>query len=256
MARVLITGSTDGLGLMAAELLLEQGHRVVLHARNAQRARAAGDRLPAADAMLIGDLASMAETRDLAAAANRLGRFDAVIHNAAVGYGERARVVTGDGLPQIFQVNVLAPYLLSTLIATPGRQIYVSSGVHLGAELDLDDLAWTQRPWRAAEAYAESKLLLTMLALAAARQWPGMRCNAVEPGWVATRMGGPGAPDDLELGPLTQVWLAVSEAPAVQVSGRNFYHQREHELDPRCTLPSLQQRLLAFCREVSGVGWA
>ena len=108
MARVFITGSSDGLGLMAGQLLAEQGHKVVLHARNESRARDAEKALPKAEAVLVGDLASIAATKDLAGQVNTLGSFDAVIHNAAIGFREGHRG-TGDNLPHVFAINTLAP---------------------------------------------------------------------------------------------------------------------------------------------------
>src|SRR5580693_10765030 len=107
MARVLITGSSDGLGLMAGELLAHVGHAVTLHARNAQRAVDARRALPAAEQVVVGDLASIEEARQVAEQANALGLYDAVIHNAGVGYREPRRVETVDGLSQVFAVNVL-----------------------------------------------------------------------------------------------------------------------------------------------------
>src|SRR5262245_62448197 len=116
MARIFVTGSSTGLGLMTAQLLLEQGHGVVLHARNRARADDAMAAAPAAAAVVIGDLCNLREMRRVAEHVNRLGRCDAVIHNAAIGYREAKRLETEDGLPQVFAVNVLAPYLLTALI--------------------------------------------------------------------------------------------------------------------------------------------
>src|SRR5262245_39171680 len=107
MARVFITGSADGLGFLAGRALVEAGHRVVLHARNPSRADETSQRLPAAEAVVVGDLASLAQTRALAEDVNRLGAFDAVIHNAGIGYQE-PRSQTEDGLPHVFAVNVLS----------------------------------------------------------------------------------------------------------------------------------------------------
>src|ERR1700723_1447901 len=100
MARILITGSTDGLGLMAAELLAKDGHAVTLHARNQRRAADAREQLPAAKHVVIGDLASIEEMHQVAGQANSFGRYDAVIHNAGVQAwlavsGDPAATVTG-----------------------------------------------------------------------------------------------------------------------------------------------------------------
>ena len=99
MARVFVTGSADGLGQMAAQLLIEQGHGVVLHARNEQRGKEAMAAVPGAERVVIGDLSSIAQTRNVAEQVNRLGSFDAVIHNAGVGYREPRRIATEDGAP-------------------------------------------------------------------------------------------------------------------------------------------------------------
>src|ERR1035437_66802 len=98
MSCIFITGSTDGLGLMAARLLIEQDHDVTLHARNRERSGAARVALPQAEAVVIGDLSSVATIRGVAEQANAIGRYDAVIYNAAVGYREPRRIETVDGL--------------------------------------------------------------------------------------------------------------------------------------------------------------
>src|ERR1700683_3340275 len=108
MARVLITGSTDGLGLMAARLLVEDGHAVTLHARNEQRGADARRALPSAEDVVIGDVESIAGMRQVAEQANELERFDAVIHNVGIGYRQSRRIETVDGLCNVFVVNVLA----------------------------------------------------------------------------------------------------------------------------------------------------
>jgi len=252
MARVFVTGSTDGLGLAAARQLIAGGHEVVLHARNAARAEDVRRRLAGAGDVAIGDLAILKETRALAEQVNRLGRCDAVIHNAAVGYKERL-VRTEEGLPHVFAVNSLAPYVLTALLERPLRLVFLSSGMHRGAESSLDDVDWTRRRWRGAEAYAESKLHDVLLAFALARRWPDVPSNAVDPGWVATRMGGPGATDDLEQGHTTQAWLATSEDPGARVTGRYFYHLRQQAPDPAASGASRQETFLELCRRFSGV---
>ena len=253
MARVFITGSSDGLGLMAAEELVTQGHEVVLHARHERRASQAAKALPQASAVVAGDLSDIAETKQLAEHVNVLGAFDAVIHNAGVGYRE-GRKVTHDGVEHVFAINVLAPYILTALISRPKRLVYLSSGMHRGGDpADLDDPQWEAQPWTGAQAYSDSKLFDAMLSAAVARLWPDVRSNAVEPGWVATKMGGPGAPDDLSQGAATQAWLAVSNDPAAQVSGGYFYHKQPREPHPAVNDIALQDKLLIICRTLSGV---
>jgi NAD(P)-dependent dehydrogenase (short-subunit alcohol dehydrogenase family) len=183
---------------------------------------------------------------------NGLGRFDAVIHNAAVGYREPHRL-TADGLPHVFAVNTLAAYILTTLIERPKRLVYLSSGMHQHADANLDDILWRKRRWNGSTAYAESKLHDGMLAFAVARRWPDVLSNAVEPGWVATRMGGPGAPDDLDQAHRTQAWLAASDDAAALTTGGYFYHLKPRRTNPQAGDEALQDRLLSICAEVSGV---
>ena len=253
MARVFITGSADGLGLMAGRLLAEQGHAVVLHARSEARAEETREALPEAEAVLVGDLSTVAAMRDVADQANGLGRFDAVIHNVGLGDRERHRVETADGLSQMWAVNVLAPYVLTALMERPDRLIYLSSGMHLGGDPGLDDLQWSERRWNGSQAYSDTKLQDLLLTFGVARRWPDVLSNAVSPGWVPTRMGGAGAPDDLAEGALTQAWLAVSDDPGARVSGRYLYHQQPADEHPAAGDPEIQDRLLDHCREVSGV---
>jgi NAD(P)-dependent dehydrogenase (short-subunit alcohol dehydrogenase family) len=253
MSKVFITGSADGLGQMAAQRLVAAGHEVLLHARNQARGRDALSAVPGAAGVLLADLASVSETRALAEQANAHGRFDAVIHNAGIGYREPGRGETADGLCHVFAINVLAPYLLTALMTPPARLVYLSSGLHRGGDRDLSDLQWQRRPWDGLQAYSDSKLFDLVLAFAFARRWPDVLSNAVEPGWVATKMGGRGAPDDLELGADTQVWLAVSEEPAARVSGRYFYHRAPRASHPAASDHGLQDDLLAACSELTGV---
>jgi NAD(P)-dependent dehydrogenase (short-subunit alcohol dehydrogenase family) len=228
------------------------GHAVVLHARSASRAEDTRRRFPGGETIAVGDLASLAETRSLAEQVNRLGRCDAVIHNAGVGYREARRVETEDGLPQVFAVNVLAPYLLTALIERPDRLVYLSSGMHHGVTANFDDLLWRKRRWQGSQAYAESKLYDTVLAFAVARRWPTVRANALEPGWVATRMGGPGAPGDLSKSHLTQTWLAVSEEALARSSGEYFYHKALRAPNPVAKDQATQEQLLEACARLTG----
>lgn len=248
MARVLITGSADGLGQMVAGELIDQGHEVVLHARNSQRGDDALAALPKAAGVVIGDLASIAETREVARQANASGRFEVIVHNAAVGYQER-RIETVDGLEHVFAINSLAPYLLTALIDRPSRLVYLSSGMHEGGDVVLDDLQWVRRRWSGSRAYSDSKLHDVILAFAVARLWPDVLSNAVDPGWVATKMGGRGAPGDLGQAHLTQVWLATAPETG---SGGYYYHRRPHATHPAASDPEVQDAFLGACGALTG----
>jgi len=170
-------------------------------------------------AAVLGDLSDLQETRDVADQVNRLGPMDAVIHNAGVIRG-----------PHVLPVNVVAPYLLTALIERPRRLIYLSSGMHRGGRARLNGMDWSGQ--RMTGSYSDSKLFVTTLAIAVARIWPDVLSNAVDPGWVPTKMGGPGAPDDLRLGHLTQEWLATSDDSEARTSGGYWHHQRRAEPAP------------------------
>ena len=254
MARVFITGSADGLGQMAAALLVKQGHQVVLHARNADRGRHAMGRVPGAERVLISDLSSIEETKNLATEANSSGHFDAVIHNAGV-YQDSTHDPTVDGLPLLFAVNSLAPYILTALIQKPERLIYLSSGMHLQGSSKLDGIANTKPGVRNTVTYSDTKLHDVILCKAVARKWTDVYANAVNPGWVPTRMGGSSAPDNLEKGFQTQVWLAVSSDAKAKVSGRYFFHQKEDRYLSAADDFPLQEKFISICEQISGVSF-
>jgi NAD(P)-dependent dehydrogenase (short-subunit alcohol dehydrogenase family) len=239
MARVFITGSADGLGRAAAETLLGDGHAVIVHARSDDRLAALSELIDRGATAVVGDLADLGQTRAVAEQVNRLGPLDAAIHNAGVLGG-----------PSVLAVNVVAPYLLTTLIQRPQRLVYLSSGMHHGGRPELAGLDWSGR--RATASYSDSKLLVTTLAMAVARLWPDVSSNAVDPGWVPTRMGGAGAPDDLRLGHLTQEWLATSNEPEARTSGGYWYHQRRREPHPAALDRHFQDDLLAALATLTG----
>ena len=238
MAKIFITGSSDGLGKLAAEKLIATGHQVVLHARNTERADLLKSQIPNSYPILIADLSNLEETKKLALDANNLGKFDAVIHNAGILHADSKTII---------QVNVLAPFVLTALMEKPDRLIYLSSSMHLGGKefSEKDQLEKTT--------YSDSKLTITALTAAFARLFPEVRCNAVDPGWVPTKMGGKNAPDDLQKGVETQIWLATSEEKEAKVSGKYFRHLQVKSPHSAVEDAAYQSRLIQWCEELSGV---
>src|SRR5688572_17718065 len=231
MARIFITGSADGLGRAAAQTLLRDRHEVIVHARSAERLAAVNDLIARGASTVVGDLADVNQTQAVADQVNQLGPMDAVIHNAGVYSGR-----------QIMPVNIVAPYLLTALIHRPQRLVYLSSGSHYGGRADLAGVDWSGQSRTGS--YSDSKLFVTTLAIAVARIWPDVLSNAVDPGWVPTRMGGAGAPDDLRLGHLTQEWLATSDDSEARTSGGYWHHQRRAEPAPAVHDEQFQDDLL------------
>lgn len=227
--RIFITGSADGLGRGAAQALLAEGHQVVVHVRDRSRLAAVQD---LAAQTVVGDLSDLDQVRNLADQVHRIGRMDAIIHNAGVYTGNHIQTV-----------NVLAPYLLTALLDVPDRLIYLSSGMHQGGRAQL------QGPIT----YSDSKLFITTLANALARRWPRVITSSVDPGWVPTKMGGPNAPDDLRLGHLTQAWLATSQDPAALQSGQYWHHQKVQTPHAASRDPRFQAELLAELERITGV---
>jgi NAD(P)-dependent dehydrogenase (short-subunit alcohol dehydrogenase family) len=242
MSKIFITGSADGLGHLAAKALIADGHQVVLHARSEKRGQEALAKAPGAENVVTGDLGSIEETKQLASKVNALGKFDAVIHNAGV-YQATAR--------EIFTVNTLAPYILTCLIRRPERLIYLSSGMHLGGSSKLENF----KTDIGRITYSDSKLHVLMLCLAVARKWQDVYANALDPGWVPTKMGGRGAPDDLQKGYETQVWLAAGSDEKANVSGQYFHHQKVSCHNPEADNATLQEKFLSLCQEVTDVSF-
>jgi NAD(P)-dependent dehydrogenase (short-subunit alcohol dehydrogenase family) len=245
MAKIFITGSADGLGQLTGKALVDQGHEVVLHARNEERGQEALKKVKGTSHVLIADLSDVEQTKRLADDVNSLGDFDVVIHNAGV-YQRSAK--------EIFTVNTLAPYILTCLIRKPKRLIYLSSGMHLQGKPNLEN--FTANINRIS--YSDSKLHVVMLCIAIAKQWTNVYSNSVDPGWVPTKMGGKGAPDDLQKGYETQTWLAASDDNSARVSGKYFYHKKERRYNPEADDAGLRERFLSLCEEITGVGfpWA
>ncbi|WP_084963393.1 SDR family NAD(P)-dependent oxidoreductase [Thermoactinospora rubra] len=231
MALILVTGAASGLGHDTAHALADDGHDVVVHVRNQGRLTDASRWKGA----LFGDLAEIDEIRDVARQAAAFGRFDAVIHNAGVLDS-----------PDVITVNILAPYTLTALMAKPARLIYLSSSMHRTGSTDLRRLAF------GTASYADTKLWVTALAFACASRWAGTVSHAVDPGWVPTRMGGRGAPDDLIAGHRTQAWLATGD-DVIPPTGGYWYHRRIQAPHPAAGRADFQARLLEALADRTGV---
>lgn len=210
----------------------------MVHVHNGDRLETVHDLVDAGAAAVVGDLSDLEETRDVAEQVNRLGPMDAVIHNAGVGTGTN-----------VLPVNVVAPYVLTSLIHRPRRLVYLSSSMHRGGRASLNGMDWEGR--RMTASYSDSKLFVTTLAMAVARMWTDVFSNAVDPGWVPTKMGGAGAPDDLRLGHLTQEWLATSDDSEARTSAGYWHHQRRIEPARSVHDQQFQDRLLSELARVT-----
>jgi NAD(P)-dependent dehydrogenase (short-subunit alcohol dehydrogenase family) len=228
--QIFITGSADGLGLSTAESLLAGGHDVVVHARNQDRAAGLGELVERGTDLVIGDFTDRSAIQRVAAELNARPHLDAVVHNAGVWSG-----------PAVMPVNIIAPYLLTALLTGVRRHIYVSSGLHLNGRPTLQGVDWLgAKPG----SYADSKLFLTTLSTGIARLRPDLVSNSVNPGWVPTKMGGPSAPDDFDLGHQTQEWLATSNQPEALNSGGYWFHQQLRSTHPAVNDHAFQNELL------------
>ena len=240
MAKIFITGSTDGLGLLAARSLISQGLEVCLHARNEKRKEDILKKIVGERDVFVADLSDIEQIKKLAKDLNESGKFDVIIHNAGI--------YTAAG-KDIFTVNVIAPYILTCLIESPKRLIYVSSDMHLGGHPKLRDIKSNIK----SITYSDSKLQVLMLCKAFAHRRPNAFINAIHPGWVPTKMGGKDAPDDLQKGYQTQVWLSTSNDTEALVNGKYFFHKKQSRYNPEADELNLQDQLLGICEEISGV---
>jgi len=241
MARIFITGSSDGLGALAANALISRGHKVYVHGRNSQRASDAQKACPGAEGALVADLSSTEATKALAKELNDKGPWDAIIHNAGV-----MRISSSskgpEGIPTLFATNTLAPYILSCLVTPPKRLVFLSSQMHQGGDSSLRNLQEC--------GYSDSKLHNTMMAFAFARKYPGVEVSSLDPGWVRTKMGGAGASDDIEKAVETYVMLAEGGVE----SGKHWYHCKERGIQKDAANEQIQERLLEQLEGISGVG--
>lgn len=256
MARIFITGSSDGIGREAAKVIADQGHTVYLHARNGDRAKQAHDSVPSAQGVIIGDLGSIEGTKKLADEANKQGPFDAIIHNAGLG-PSNSDTKTPDGFASTFAVNTLSPYVLTALMSKPKRLLYLSSGLHNGGSDNFDDITWTQRKWDSMQAYSESKMHDIMLANAVARYWPDVQSCSLDPGWIKTKMGGGGAPGVVGTPAKAIADFAIGEgkSPAGQKTGVYFTPQGAQRPKKAAESEKKQEELMQTCEKLTGVSF-
>lgn len=238
MAKIFITGSTDGLGLLTAKSLLNDGHEVIVHGRNQQRINDIKHLLDKGAKPVVGDLANIDEHISIAEQVNQYGRMDAVIHNAGILSGN-----------DVLTVNVIAPYVLTALITRPSRLIYLSSSMHFGGKPILENIDWNG----ATHNYSDSKLFVTTLANAIAKRWHDTACYSVDPGWVPTKMGGKHASDDLVKGYQTQEWLAVSSEIETIKSGTYWHHKQPLKPHTSSLDSDFQEALLTELKIITGI---
>ena len=253
MFRIFVTGAGQGIGAETVRQLVEAGHDVVAHARTVSRAEQIKTAHPGLAGVAIGDLADMTSTRELARQATDLGPYDAIIHNAGLGGGGGGRRASVDGLELIFHTNVVGPYMLTCLMPLAARMVYLTSGLEADGRLHMDDLQWTTRPWVGMQAYSDTKLHDSMLAFEVAARHPEIVVNAVDPGWIKTNMGGPGAPDPVELGAETQVWLVTSDDPIARTSGQYVKRREVHVPNPATRDADARAALVAELERITGL---
>ncbi|MCA2017730.1 SDR family NAD(P)-dependent oxidoreductase [Vibrio tritonius] len=235
MARIFVSGSTDGLGLATATSLLEQGHEVLVHSRNSERLSQIQPLLNKGAKAVIGDLSQLAQQISVAEQINQHGHIDVAIHNAGTTNQQ-----------DLFSVNVLAPYVLSALVPQPTRLIYLSSSMHFDGRKNLE-------LGSAELTYSDSKLLVTTLSNAIANRWPDSYCFSVDPGWVPTKMGGAHAPDDFIEGYQTQVWLATTNILTSLTSGTYWHHRQCAKHHIAAEDEQFQTQLLNHLEKISGI---
>jgi len=249
MATICITGSTDGIGLAAARELLGSGHRVLVHARTAERGQPVVADLDGDVALVTGDLSSLASTRTLAGQLREHGPLDVLVHNAGVWLRDGGPSVTGDGFETTFAVNVLAPHLLTSLVADllTDRLLWLGSGLAASGRPKPTALGASREP---RQAYADSKACDVALAIGWGRRLPGITSAAIDPGWVKSKLAGPGAPGSTEQGADTVAWCCTTG----QLATASYWKDRAPAQVPgRLRDAGLQDALVEQCDRLAGL---
>jgi len=250
MAVIGITGATDGIGRATAQVLLAEGHRVLVHARSRERGEPILQALGGDVALLVGDLARLDDVHGLADQVREHGPVDAWVHNAGVWVRGSTSRTSADGYEMTFAVNVLAPHLLTHLLSTElrGRLVWLGSGVAGSGRPQPATLGQDTDPWRA---YVESKACDVALAMAWDRRLPDVTSAAVDPGWVKTKLASPGAPGDVSSSADTIAFCCTS---ADLASAPYWKNRTPTPVPRRLRDPALQDAIFAACDRMVGVG--
>ena len=248
MTTVCITGSTDGIGLVAARTLLDRGHRVLVHARSEARGRPVVERLTGDVDLVVADLASLTQVRALGARL-REEPLHVLVHNAGVWVRGDTPPLTADGFETTFGVNVLAPHLLTALVGghLSDRLLWLGSGMAASGRLRPSALGGSREP---RQAYADSKAADVALALGWGRRLP-VASAAVDPGWVRTKLASAGAPGDVAQGADTVVWCCT-DAPLADAP--YWKDRRPVPVPGRLRDVGLQDAVLVACDRLAGLG--
>lgn len=256
MSTICLTGATDGIGLATARVLLAGGHRVLVHARSEERGRPVVEELAAAgEAVLVtGDLARREEVRGLAEQVLALGPLDALVHNAGVWVRGSTPARTEDGLETTFAVNVLAPHLLTALLAdhVGDRVIWLGSGM---AGSGRPDPATLGRPQDGRQAYADSKACDVALAVAWRARLSHGSSAALDPGWVLTKLASSGAPGRVadSADALAHLSVRTEEGGADLAAGPSWKGRHTVPLPSRLRDPAVCEGLAVACDRLAGL---
>ena len=253
-----MTGSTDGIGLATVRLLAREagpGDLVVVHARSPERGAPVVAELADAGAgqvaLVVGDLADLAQVRGLAEAlrAATPRGLDALVHNAGVWVRGSTPRRSADGHETTFAVNVLAPHALTAALGDHlrGRLVFLGSGMAGSGRVRPESLGEAEDPQRA---YADSKAADVCLALAWARRRPDLVTAAVDPGWVPTKLASPGARERVEDAAAGLAHACRDLGP--DRTGRYWKGGREKPVPAGLDDPRLQDGLLAALDRLAG----
>lgn len=249
MATMCITGSSDGIGLATAHVLLAAGHRVLVHARSEERGRPVVEALSGDAHLVTGDLARMEDVRALADQIAKRGPLDVLVHNAGVWVRGDTPPMTPDGFETTLAVNVLAPHLLTALLVEQltGRLLWLGSGMAGSGRPKPSALGGERNP---RQAYADSKACDVALAQAWGRRLPQVASAAVDPGWVRTKLATSGAPGDVDDAATSLVYCCTD---ADLASAPYWRDRRPTPIPGRLRDVGLQDAIAAACDQLVGL---